>query len=276
MTGTEFDAIIRDLTGAPREKAILDAVLAGSVPEWFKKAWIPLQIGRATIYVKPDYFAIGTDADSRRMPMTPQTAQSIAKLYNSILPTRKIVNAIYDAATRVPSKPMPPTPDMEKSVAFARHDALIGKLPHGPLVAGHKKDIVVGPDLDGSRVAIYGWQPDPKVFPHQPYSTIHGSYYADYAHGVRLVSRKALLDGKPVDIMQLFHDPATVTLVSDQGSFVPVFPSKGAKWPSDDTGSGSGMLGGAAKGALVGGAIGGPVGALVGGVVGAITVGGKK
>lgn len=270
MTGTEFDAIIKNLIGPPREKAILDAVRAGNVPKWYLNTWIPVKSGRATLFVKPDYLPIGTDDNYRRMPMTPQTAQQIATMFNAILPSRKIVNLIYEAAPhKVFGNNIPPDAKMETSQRFAEHDVLLGKLPTTELVAGHKKDIVVGPDLDGSRVAIYGWKL--AKWPHQDYSTVHGSYYADYAHGVRLVSRMALLDGAKVDVMQLFRDPSTVALVSDQGNFVPLFPSKGAKWPSDAAGK-PGALEGAAVGALAGAAIGGPVGALVGGVVGAMTV----
>lgn len=270
MTGTEFDAIIAKLKGPAREQAILNAVKAGHVPQWYRNTWIPVQSGPLTFYVKPDYFVIGDETNYRRMPMTPQTAQTIATAFNSILPSRKLVNLIYQAAPhKVFGNNIPPDAKMEDSQRFAEHDTLLGKLPTNELVAGHKKDIVVGPDLDGSRVAIYGWKL--AKWPHQDYSTIHGSYYADYAHGVRLVSRQAKLDGKPIDIMEAFREPALVPLVSDHGSFVPLFPSKGAKWPE----KGSGGSGGAVAGAMVGFAVGGPVGALVGGVVGAVA-GSKK
>lgn len=187
-----------------------------------------------------------------------------------------MVNAIYQAAnTKLPSKPFPPDDKMETSQRMADHDAAIGpQLPSRTnLIAGHKKDIVVGPDLDGSKVAIYGWQPDPSKFPHQPYSTVHGSYYADYSHGIRPVSRWAMVDGKVTDIFNVFRDSSLLPLVSDQGSFVPVFPSKGAKWPSEGASAGGGGL---LAGAIAGFAVGGPVGALFGAAVGVAADSKKK
>lgn len=257
MNATEFDAVIASLGGSAREKAILQH--RHSTPAWFN-TWVPIKSGPLTFYVKPDYFSIGTDSDFRRVAMTPMTAQQIADEHHAILPTRKIVNLIYDASDKLPSRTIPPGKDMESSARFAQHDALIGKLPVGQLHAGHKKDVVVGPNLDGSRVAIYGWQPDPKVFPHQPYSTIHSSSYVDYSHGVRLVSRKALLDGREIDLLEAFADPKLVPLVSDQGSFVPYFPSKDLEFRP----VASGPLAPALIGAALGAAFGGPFGAAIG------------
>lgn len=280
MTGTEFDTIIAKLKGPAREQAILNAIKAGHVPQWYRNTWIPVQSGPLTFYVKPDYFVIGDETNYRRIPMTPQTAQAIANGFNSILPSRRMVDLIYAAPGSVQIKPHPFPPDdkMEESFRFVEHDASInasltgsgyGSVPK-ELRVGHKKDIVVGPDLDGSRVAIYGWHTAPGK-PIQPYSTIHGSYYADYAHGVRLVSRQTKLDGKPIDIMTAFREPSLVPLVSDQGSFVPVFPSKGAKWPEKGSSGGGGVV----AGAMVGFAVGGPLGGLVGGIIGAVTDGKK-
>jgi hypothetical protein len=48
-------------------------------------------------------------------------------------------------------------------------------------------------------VAIYGWHRS-NGDPIQPLSTVHGEYYADYSHGIRLVSRTAYVNGRAVDL----------------------------------------------------------------------------
>ena len=53
--------------------------------------------------------------------------------------------------------------------------------------------------------------------PIQPLSTVHGANYADYSHGIRLVSRWALIDGKLRLIRDLLQDPATARVLSDEG-----------------------------------------------------------
>lgn len=233
MNGTEFGDKILNLSGSERESAILDAAIAGQVPAFIKDdPWSAVQVGPLTIYVAPDYFSIGTASDYLRVPMTPMTAQKIADLYKSILPSRALVNAIWQAAkTKLAPSPFPPDAKMETSKRFIEHNAKIGdpKPSTSNLVAGHKKDIVVGPGLDGSRVAIYGWH-QLNGSPIQPYSTVHGSYYADYSHGVRLVHRNAVYQDTIIDLMSAFKDPLLSKYVSDQGSFVPTFPSGPGKF----------------------------------------------
>jgi hypothetical protein len=125
--------------------------------------------------------------------------------------------------------------------AFAK----LGIDPGDHLTIGYKKSIVVGPNLDGSKVAIYGGAggtADPPWNVIQPYSTIHTSDYSDYSHGIVLVSRKAELDGEPVDLrLDVFgsKDPAIYGLVSDQGRFDPIFPNAGPKSRAMFSGSSS-------------------------------------
>jgi hypothetical protein len=75
------------------------------------------------------------------------------------------------------------------------------------LLAGHKKDLVLANRLSSNRgrVAIYGWHRG-NGDPIQPLSTVHGEYYADYSHGIRLVSRTAYVNGRPVDLRSLLTD----------------------------------------------------------------------
>ena len=88
----------------------------------------------------------------------------------------------------------------------------------GPLVAGHKKDIVTTNRLKEkpNRVAIYGWHKlDGK--PIQPLTIVHGDTYVDYSHGVRLVAREVLLDGRAAQIEDVLRDPALAPLLSAEG-----------------------------------------------------------
>ena len=91
--------------------------------------------------------------------------------------------------------------------------------PLGELISGHKKDVVLTNRLARSqgKVAIYGWH-RPSGVPIQPLSTVHGSHYADYSHGIRLISATVLLDGQPCSIWTILEDPALAGVLSDEGA----------------------------------------------------------
>ncbi|EYF06169.1 hypothetical protein [Chondromyces apiculatus] len=183
-----------------------------------------------TLWVMPDYVSIGDDADHVRVPMTPLTAQLVADHLGYLLPTSRMVDLIHQkAAVRLQPYPLPPSERMVLMEEFARHSRLIdrqlgeqGLVGRGAmLVAGHKKDIVLSNRLLSAphRVAIYGWH-DPRAQPIQPLSTIHGDWYADYSHGVRLVSTTMLLDGTPMRVEEALHDVDLAQLLSDEGPIV--------------------------------------------------------
>jgi hypothetical protein len=90
--------------------------------------------------------------------------------------------------------------------------------PLGALVSGDKKDVVMSNRLamNLGRIAIYGWHRGPGQ-PIQPLSTVHGANYADYSHGIRLISEWALVNGKLQSIRQLLQNPSTARLLSDEG-----------------------------------------------------------
>jgi hypothetical protein len=46
---------------------------------------------------------------------------------------------------------------------------------------------------------------------------VHGARYADYSHGVRLVSAMAYVDGAARPLLDLLEDPRLARLVSDEG-----------------------------------------------------------
>lgn len=285
-TGSEIVSSLVGKSYADREAMIRSAVIDGfEHPEWV--SGMRFMVGLAAVpngpwkevvsydkdskgvahklilRVAPRYFEVGTNEDPVFMPMWPSTAQDVATAFNAILPSEKIVDLIWqNAAVQLPIGPPPgfkiPGKDMEEVPSWAAHNAIVQRqVPASQsswsnvLMAGGKKDLVVGPGLDGAKVAIYSspfggqgrplrevstetvpnpWQPGTFFHPplHQPYSTIHDSRYSDYSHGLRLISKYANLDGKEVELDTLFTDPVLSSLVSDQGPFYPSFPNKGA------------------------------------------------
>jgi hypothetical protein len=53
--------------------------------------------------------------------------------------------------------------------------------------------------------------------PIQPLSTVHGFRYADYSHGVRLVSDTAYVDGQSRSLLSVLQDPLLSSVVSSEG-----------------------------------------------------------
>jgi hypothetical protein len=222
-------AFARSIAGLPlkeREERILAEVKAGNVPPFLRKL-VPVTVTagaiRATYQVAPDYLAIGSDGDYFLMPMTPFTAQKIADLLGCTLPTRRMVDDIYASArVKMTPSPIPPSPAMTTVPVFLRHNETVrtgrGEEPLGVLVAGHKKDVVIANKVFAAagKVAIYGWhKPDGR--PIQPLYTGHTAAWVDYSHGIRLVRRRMVVDGKETTIDEVLADPALAPLVSDEG-----------------------------------------------------------
>lgn len=54
--------------------------------------------------------------------------------------------------------------------------------------------------------------------PIQPVYTGHSDRWVDYSHGVRLVSRRVLVNGVEHDLATLLEDPVLWALLSDEGA----------------------------------------------------------
>jgi hypothetical protein len=232
-TGSEFARLIAGMDAPRREQAILSAILAGNLPP-FLRTLVPIALDyhspggktlSVTLFVMPEYLAIGSDEDFLRMPMNLHTALAAASRMGFVLPTRKIVDAIYrQSGFHFSPEPMTPGPQMGSTEYYRVHNEKIdaqsrarGGIP-GTLVSGHKKDVVISPRLttNPEKLAIYGWHQLNGV-PIQPLSTVHGACYADYSHGIRLVSETALVDGERRSIYDLLDDPDLAGIVSDEG-----------------------------------------------------------
>ena len=225
-------AQVSDLSLEDREARLVAEVLSGNIPS-FMRALAELEFnveleGREYVVllsVLPDVLSVGNDADFLRIPLSPQAAQVIADSTHMSLLTSKISDALWSAATlRLAPQPIPPSEEMTTVSVFADHHWLIEAmwppgLPHGTLVAGIKKDVVLTPRLDGepSRVAIYGWHGQDGA-PIQPIYTGHSDRWVDYSHGVRLVSRRVLVNGVEHDLATLLEDPVLWALLSDEGA----------------------------------------------------------
>ena len=180
---------------------------------------------KVTICVTPDYLSVGDDANFVRTPLGLPAAAQVALRFGFLLPTTRMVDAIY-AQAQVHLKPQPMTPGsaMVTTTYLLRHnatvDAQLGPEAGVPdeLVAGQKKDLVLTNRLRSApgKVAIYGWHRS-NGHPIQPLSTVHQASYADYSHGIRLVSDTAFVNDRPVSLVKLLADPTYARLLSSEG-----------------------------------------------------------
>lgn len=220
MTGTEALAQILGKTGTTREKLILELFSKeGSIPGFMSKlARIKVVEGHNTIEyeVSPDYLCLGTDLDYFRVPMAPTTAQKIVDKLGGLMPTKRMVDQIYQASTKLPPKTYRPSagqPGREDSWTYGDHNRRVQEqlatrgITPGTLLGGHKKDVVVTNQLlkNPKKVAIYGWHDtDGKAI--QPLYLGHGDFYADYSHGIRFVSKKCWVNGTERDLEEVLRD----------------------------------------------------------------------
>lgn len=232
-TGSEFAARVDEASGPGREDAIAAELLAGNIPRFLRRLK-PVDVdvkrpGRpaatVTICVMPDYLAIGSARDFLHIPMALPTALEVSRAFGFILPTRRIVDAIYEQATvRLQPEPLPAGDQMRSTGYYVAHDLRVAEQRAafgaglGELISGHKKDLVITGRLwtNPQRVAIYGWH-RPDGHPIQPLSTVHGARYADYSHGVRLVSLVGYVDGQPRSLIEALEDPDLAAALTGEG-----------------------------------------------------------
>lgn len=231
--GRAFMARLDGMNGTDRDHRVTRQILTGNMPRFLRQL-APVRFSgrtpdgrraRITLCVTPDYLALGSDRDFVRVPLGLRAATRIGERFDMLLPTAQMVDLIYQAARlRLTPQPMQPGPQMTSTAYLLHHNATIEAqrrrrgAPAETLISGHKKDLVLTNRLTErrGRVAIYGWHRR-NGRPIQPLSTVHGAGYADYSHGVRLVSRIAYLDGKPVDLRQLLADARYAGLLSNEG-----------------------------------------------------------
>lgn len=203
-------------------------ILAGNIPLFLRSfteitTSITTADGKrinAVYFVLPDYLSVGSEEDFARIPLTPMTAQLIADSLHCFLPTRKIVDDIYKAAT-VRLEPVPMYALRDSAVTMYQHNLIIEgqrRLRNG-LIAGIKKDVVITGrlprDPKPNRVAIYGWHRADGT-PIQPLYTGHVDWYVDYSHGIRLVHRTIYVDKQPMDYVDVLKNTTLKKLLCDE------------------------------------------------------------
>lgn len=184
--------------GRERDALLLDCIATGrlTAPRWYR-----LRMGRVELEVSCDYLAF----DGQRCPMSAPVAQAAVDSLDALLPTPAIVDAIEQApgalVTWLPTR----APSGAKQLSAAWFDDVereTVEILRGyrgweeALLAGHRKDIVLIPEMRAGRVYIYGarWIHGPRVEP-KPHGA-HEARYADYSHGARAVRRRCWLDGR--------------------------------------------------------------------------------
>lgn len=228
MTGSEFYKKVMTLPWDERESIAKEEILKGNMPSFLKKmkrvsVSIIAPSGKkiqAYYYVTPDYLSIGSNHDFARIPLTPITAQDIADSFNCFLPTRKMVNDIYQSAN-VKLEPMPMFAFRDSAITMYQHHLIIEGLRDSKtgLIAGIKKDVVmtnaVAKNPKPNRVAIYGWHTrEGKAI--QPLYTGHVNWYVDYSHGIRLVHQIIYVENRPMNYQDVLKDPILKSLLCDE------------------------------------------------------------
>ncbi|MDR1720000.1 MAG: hypothetical protein LBR67_07805 [Dysgonamonadaceae bacterium] len=200
-----------------REKLIKNAILSGNFPDFLLEtveiktsAIIDGERVYASYFVMPDYLSVGNNDNFLRVPMQPSTAQQIADSLGFFLSTPKICDEIYRTAT-LKLEPQPLTTARDSFPTFVLHNEIIEKQRNNRkgLIAGIKKDVVLTGALlrnhKSDRVAIYGWHKIDGT-PIQQVYTGHVNWYVDYSHGIRLVSRKVIVNNKSFDYRDVLTD----------------------------------------------------------------------
>ncbi len=233
LTGNEFYHQAFAMKWKERDSFAVKEILAGNIPGFLEK-FVPVIVSiidsttgktiTATYYVSPDYLSVGTDNDWARIPLTPMAAQQIADSFGCFLPTRKMADDIYKAAT-LKLEPVPMYAFRDSTITMWHHHLIVEGQRKGRkgLIAGIKKDVVISGKVsrDGrpDREAIYGWhKPDGKAI--QPLYTGHINWWVDYSHGIRLVWQqigvKAGTGTKWMNYIDVLKDPVLQKLLCDE------------------------------------------------------------
>jgi ribosomal protein S8 len=222
-----------NLPAAKREKAIVAEILQGNIPN-FQRFLYPVerrlksgpfrgQILR--FWVVPDYLAIGSDRDYVRVPLNMYSVKALAQKLDLSLPTAKMVDDIYvQAKVKLKPVPLPVSKAITSTGLIMKHHGLVQNQLKGSnwrpglLVAGHKKDVVQSRRLTKKpkAIAIYGWH-QKNATPIQPLSTVHNADYADYSHGIRLVSNAVEIGNRTMDLRDVLSQKPTAALLSNEG-----------------------------------------------------------
>lgn len=243
LPGSVFINKIGNLgASSQRDDLIVKEIISGNFPNFLRNlAPITIKEGNniLTYKVIPDYLSVGSDDDYIRVPLGGPAAQKIADAFDCILPTPKISDQIWKNA-KVKLAPAPLSNKskvdigdktytqsqflsgkMQDTDTFKYHNQVIqnqlSKYNPGDLVAGHKKDVVISKDREKGKLGLYGLH-DESGKPIQSSLSPHTANYSDYSSGIRLVDRKAVLNGNQVDLIDILSNPQLAGLISNKGA----------------------------------------------------------
>lgn len=227
VTGSEFYKSAVQMNWKSRDSFAVSEILEGNIPD-FQRRFVKVNISdyvngryiKAYIFVAPDYLSIGNNDDWARICITPMAAQIIADSFHCFLPTKKIVDKIFNAST-VRLIPVPMFAFRDSTPTMWHHHLIIEGQRKGRkgLISGIKKDVVlsykISENAKPDRVAIYGWHyPDGSII--QPLYTGHVNWYVDYSHGIRLVYENILIDGKMIHYTEILKHQIYRQLLCDE------------------------------------------------------------
>ncbi len=231
-SGSQFVAYVRGMDGAARERAILAELMGGNIPSLPAQ---PQEGGARRSGGRPGR-AVGDarlsgdrlDEDFVRFPGQlrdrqrggPPLRLRVAHHHHrrrDLRPGRAAAFAAdHDAR---------PGDDLDRLFRAARRQdpPADQRPPARPAGRRAKKDYVVTGRLAlaSTQEAICGWHRGVGA-PIQPLSLVHGSRYADYSHGVRLVAETVYVDGRPRSFCDLLADPQPARLLSREGAIAGV------------------------------------------------------
>ena len=213
------------LVGLSQEQtdaAIIQAAQAGELEHF----WQPLELDDLVLLFTPDALKL----DGLRVPMSARVAQLVADELGAMLPTAKLADRMFRASNlRLGPFPRPVSSSLEVA---RQHDADLEKARAGRqgVVSGWKHWIL-SPRIAELKAVNYGWlvetgEPyfqgiklhpsatDPALKAIQPESAVHSLDHRDYSQLTQLVSRRAWLKGREVDLADLLTDPARAKLIS--------------------------------------------------------------
>lgn len=217
--------------GPEREAKILEAVRAG---HFAPIHWAPITNSagknRIRFYVSTDVLKLGNEKDAVRVSATHATAQRIADLLGTTLPTSLIVDLIHhQAVAKVP--PCLRSITSRTSAMLEQDECVSRRLREAaPTWTGAEgaastlgKDWVLTNRLleqPGKRKAAnYGWfdAHAPNGVLWQPVGLAHNDEHVDYSQLLRLVRRDVEVNGQPMDIYEVLKDPELAWLLSKEG-----------------------------------------------------------
>jgi hypothetical protein len=251
-TGAEFIRSLGNRQGEERENRIFEQLRAGNMPASLRTFYAVRTTAKdragnekeIEYWVTPDVLMIGSESESVRIPVDPVTAQRLADHFRCLLPTARMVEQIYQAATKKQVFIYGGYADTPRahlqiaSSAYLDHSRKIdAKLHHGQvlsavlgLTAGHKKELVITDNYfrEGkAKLAYYGAH-DSKGKPTEvgeidkkkirdKASVAHAPWYVDYSHGVRLVWPKMKVAGAERDVAEVLRHTDDCLLLAREG-----------------------------------------------------------